>query len=81
MYALPEREEPPFSPPDIGEFYDLTEHMAYVYITDYMLNSGLHAAWSKNVLRINITHDKVMAYHIYCLFVTFLNLFSAENFE
>ncbi len=66
MYALPEREEPPFSPPYIGEFYDLTEHMAYIYITDYMLNSGLYAAWSKNVLSINITDDKVHTSYLQC---------------
>ena len=47
------RDEPtpiPFSPPDIPQFLSHKDNMAYVYVTDYLLNSGFMAAFDKQQL-------------------------------
>jgi hypothetical protein len=51
--------EPGFWPPQIPEFANHTEHMIYAYITDYVMNSGLTAAYKTGKLMYNVTEDLV----------------------
>ncbi len=59
IYAARRHAEPPFSPPRMSSYLDLTDNMAYAFISSYLLNTGLYAAWANNELRINVTHDRV----------------------
>jgi len=36
--------EPPFAPPAIPEFAGHSDKMVYLYVTDYVANSGWYAA-------------------------------------
>lgn len=50
---------PDFWPPVIPEYANHTEHMAYLYVTDFVMNSGFDAAFQADRLSYSITEDMV----------------------
>jgi len=56
--------EPPFSAPVIPEFAQDTERMAYVYVTEYLANSGWHAARTAGRLQFTVHENTVLYKYI-----------------
>jgi hypothetical protein len=54
-----ERQEPPFSPPEIPVYHEHSTRMVYVYVTSFLLNSGFYAAYHSGKMAINITRDQI----------------------
>jgi len=57
-----EREPPelPFLAPVIPEFADHTEKMAYLYVTEYLVNSGWYAARTAGRLQFTVHGNTVL---------------------
>ncbi|ELU08017.1 hypothetical protein CAPTEDRAFT_219622 [Capitella teleta] len=51
--------EPGFWPPQIPAFANDTERMVYIYVTDYVMNSGFTAAFKNGKLAIDITENMI----------------------
>ena len=59
IYLKENRQEPPFIPPIIPAHPEQTERMVYLYVTDYLMNSGFAAAYDNGKLAINVTGSMV----------------------
>ena len=66
VFLLPDLIEPPFVQSSIPAFPRHNDRMAYVYVTDYLANSGWYAALRNNKLQFSIDENSVFIIHISC---------------
>ena len=67
----------PSSPPEIPSFQHANKKMAYVYVTDYMFNSGLMAAFVNKKLTRFFNNSKVSVAEATRFYEFFSVLFSS----
>ena len=59
IYLQSDSSLPPFTAPLIAEFVEHTDKMAYVYVTEYVANSGWYAALNAGRLQITVHENTV----------------------
>ena len=51
--------EPPFVPPIIPQFPQHVDKMAYIYVTEFVVNSGWYAALTNDKLQLTVDENTV----------------------